>query len=444
MKPKILLVHDHYQIPGGEDAVFRNEQKLLRDNGHTVLCYTRSNEELKGLSAAGRALAGLSSLFSFRTLREVKELIRREKPDLMWVHNTLTQVSPSVYYAAFAAGIPVIQTVHNFRLFCPGALCYREGRTCTECVEHGLLTGVSHRCYRNSGAQTLVLTLQLFLHRLLGTYRKLHYVCLTPFSAELFRKGMGKHIDPGRVFVKGNFVTKEPEAPQENAAAFAADIRAPYYLCLGRLEPSKGIPWLLEEWKRVPGAGLLVAGEGSLEEMVRSAEKESSGRIRYLGPLSHRNALQYLKHAEALIFPSEWYENFPMVIAEAMSLGTPVICRDIGNGAAIVKKAAPELVLGGTFHGARAEDRKDNKLPREGMEPEESMPPGESSGLAELLRHYRKEDCSAAFFRAYEETCSPEANYRIMEEIMEKVLREQNAKRRTIRNVPGTDSSERE
>ena len=424
MKPKILLVHDHYQIPGGEDAVFRNEKELLRDNGHTVLCYTRSNEELKGLSAAGRAFAGLSSLFSFRTLREVKELIRREKPDLMWVHNTLTQVSPSVYYAAFSAGIPVIQTIHNFRLFCPGALCYREGKTCTECMEKGLLCAVSNRCYRESKAQTFVLTLQLILHRILGTYKKLHYVCLTPFSAELFRKGMGKHIDPGKVFVKGNFVTKEPENPQENADIPAADIRSPYYLCLGRLEHSKGIPWLLEEWNKIPDAALLMAGEGSLEGMVRDAEKESGGRIRSLGPLAHRNALRYLKHAEALIFPSELYENFPMVIAEAMSLGTPVICRDIGNGAAIVKKAAPKLVLGGSFRGAKAENRKDNTLPQDSTEPEGDMQPEGSGGLAELLRYYRKEDYSAAFFKAYEETCSPEANYRIMEEIMEKVLRE--------------------
>ena len=393
MKPKILLVHDHYQIPGGEDSVFRNEKELLEANGHTLLVYIRSNEELKGLSAAGRAFAGLSSLFSFRTLREVKELIRREKPDLMWVHNTLTQVSPSVYYAAFAAGIPVVQTVHNFRLFCPGALCYREGKTCTECMERGLMTAVSHRCYRESKAQTFVLTLQLLLHRLLGTYKKLHYVCLTPFSAELFMKGMGKHIDPGKVFVKGNFVAEEPEVhnPQQNVNSPAVDIIKPYYLCLGRLEPSKGIPWLLKEWKEIPEARLLIAGEGSLEAQVREAEGDSCGRIRYLGPLAHLSALQYLRHAEALIFPSELFENFPMVIAEAMSLSTPVICRDIGNGAAIVKKAAPGLVL------------------------------KEGEKLSGLLSGFRKEDYSGAFREAYEENCSPEANYRAMEEIMEKV-----------------------
>ena len=344
-------------------------------------------------------------------------------------------VSPSVYCAAFKAGIPVLQTIHNFRLFCPGALCYREGKICTDCIEGGLRQGIKHKCYRDSLAQTLALSAQLFFHRLKKTYRRLNYICLTEKSAALFKRGMGRHIDPERVFVKPNFPGGAAEARErdhqneglaydevirnaegteaarlknpaeqsepaglsrvagrtedggfERPAEYSEVAPSDYFLYLGRLEISKGVRWLLAQWQDVKGERLIIAGTGSLEEEVRRAS-EKNNSIRYLGGVSHEKALELIRLAKALIFPSEWLENFPMVIAEAMSLGTPVITRDIGNGAELVRSAAPELVL------------------------------KENESLAALLKAFDREKYTRRFRQEYEEKYTPGANLKRMEEI---------------------------
>ncbi|MBQ9438046.1 MAG: glycosyltransferase family 4 protein [Lachnospiraceae bacterium] len=391
-KASILLVHNRYQIRGGEDSVFENEKRLLEQQGHRVFTYERSNEELEGMSAFRKFFAAFASLFSFKSYREVRKLIREHRIDILWVHNTLMRVSPSVYYAGFHSGIPVLQTVHNFRLFCPGALCYREeasaekgvpaGKICTDCIEGGFSCAIKHKCYRGSRLQTAFLVLQLSLHRILGTYKKLHYICLTDFSKNLFLQGMGKHIDASHVWVKPNFVN----LPDEIISSIAKDTEGknPYYLYLGRLEKSKGIPWLLKEWEG--NRTLLIAGEGTLKEAVEEASRKNPC-IHYLGALSHEEALRYLAGAEALLFPSEWYENFPMVILEAMALGTPVICRDIGNGASIVKEIANDLVI------------------------------QDHEALKDKLAVHQKKDYSEAFQKVYREKYTPEKNYEILSAI---------------------------
>ena len=129
-KQKVLIVHNYYQIPGGEDTVVVNEKKLLEDHGHEVVLYTRHNAELKTFSKIQKLLLPFSTIFSRKTYREVKTLIKNEKIDIVHVHNTLNLVSPSVYYAAFHCKVPVVQTIHNFRLLCPGATFFRGGQIC--------------------------------------------------------------------------------------------------------------------------------------------------------------------------------------------------------------------------------------------------------------------------------------------------------------------------
>ncbi len=213
-KIKILIVHNYYQIPGGEDTVVENEKKLLEDHGHEVLLYSRHNSELKTLSKLQKIFLPITTVFNPRTYKEVKRIIREKHVDIIHVHNTLSLISPSVYYAAFSCKVPVVQTIHNFRLLCPGATFYRDGHICEDCVSNGLGCAVRHSCYRGSRAQTLACVINTWIHRKIGTYGKLNYICLTEFNKrkllELNRPGKKQIIDPERVFIKPNFTFEMP------------------------------------------------------------------------------------------------------------------------------------------------------------------------------------------------------------------------------------------
>ena len=205
-KQKVLIVHNYYQIPGGEDTVVANEKKLLEDHGHEVVLYTRHNSELNALSKFQKVLLPFSTVFSMKTYKEVLNLIKKEKIEIVHVHNTLNMVSPSVYYAAFACKVPVVQTVHNFRLLCPGATFFRDGHVCEECLEKGLSCAVKYKCYRSSRVQTLACVVSMVIHRMLGTYRRLNYICLTEFNkSKLLHL---KQIKEKNVYVKPNFTTE--------------------------------------------------------------------------------------------------------------------------------------------------------------------------------------------------------------------------------------------
>ncbi|MCP1450452.1 glycosyltransferase [Priestia megaterium] len=207
-KKRVLIVHNYYQIPGGEDTVVNNEKKMLEEKGYEVWFYSRNNDELKSMSRLRKLFLPVTTIFSFKTYVEVKNIIKRNKIGVVHVHNTLNLVSPSVYYAAFTTKTPVVQTIHNFRLLCPGALLYRNGNVCVDCIDKGLKCAVVHKCYRESRLQTLACVITLKIHRFLGTYRKLNYICLTEFNKKKLleiNKGKKQIIDPSKVFVKPNF-----------------------------------------------------------------------------------------------------------------------------------------------------------------------------------------------------------------------------------------------
>jgi hypothetical protein len=212
-KQTVLVVHNYYQVPGGEDTVVANEMKLLQEHGHKVILYTRDNSELKTMSKFSKMLLPFTTIFNPRTYREIKKFIKKEKIEIVHVHNTLNLISPSVYYAALRCKVPVVQTIHNFRLLCPGATFYRDGHICEDCVSKGMRCAVQHRCYRNSRLQTLACVINTKFHRMTGIYRKINYICLTEFNKEkllqLNRPGNRKVITPEKVFIKPNFTFEE-------------------------------------------------------------------------------------------------------------------------------------------------------------------------------------------------------------------------------------------
>lgn len=329
-KAKVLIVHNYYQLSGGEDTVVDNEKKLLEEHGHEVFFYGRDNAELNNMGLLKKLLLPVNMVFNLKTYREIKALIQNEHFDIVHVHNTLLLISPSVYYAAVSSGIPVVQTVHNFRLLCPAATFYRNNSICEDCVKTGLRCAVIHSCYRGSKMQTLACVINTKLHRFTGIHGKIHYICLTEFNKKKLLQL--KQIKEDKIFVKPNFSGGDTEF-------IPAEQRENRMIFVGRLDPLKGIKLLLHAWKHMGTSApeLLVCGTGPLEKWCRQYVAENQlSHVRLKGFVPHTETRNLIGRSKALLLPTQWYEGFPMSIVEAFSVGTPVICSDLGNAGSIV------------------------------------------------------------------------------------------------------------
>lgn len=333
----ILIVHNHYQIPGGEDQVAAQEAELLWAHGHNVITYYRDNSELKDFSLGQKILLPFRTIYNPRTCREIRKCIRENKIDVVHVHNTLMLVSPAVYYAARKEKVPVVQTIHNFRLLCPGATFYRDDQVCEDCLKKGLSCALKHKCYRGSFSQTLCCVLSMKLHRATGIYKKLTYICLTEFNKKKLLRLKG--LKPEQIFVKPNAVSAPealvPELDRQDRVLFAS-----------RLEDLKGIRVLLEAWRLLGDQGpeLLLCGDGPLEDWCRSFVEDNKLRnVRLLGRLPNDRVRSLMATSRALILPTQCYEGFPLCIAEAYSVGTPVLVSKLGNGGSLVRSGVTGL-----------------------------------------------------------------------------------------------------
>lgn len=313
---KVLSVHNYYQQPGGEDSVFRTEAMLLEQHGHEVFSFTAHNRDVAQhslLSLAGRTIWNPSSR------RDVASVIADIRPDVMHVHNTLPLISPSIYGIARSRGTAVVQTLHNYRLICPGALLLRNGRPCEECT--GAIMkwpAVKHRCYRDSTAASISVATMLGVHRLAGTWHRQidRYVVLSHFARQKFIEG---GLPAEKLVVKANCVSPDP--------GFSEQAQRDYALFVGRLSPEKGLGTLLEAWNRIPNAPLLrIAGDGPM----MPAARDGRAGIEWLGHQPREALLDIMKGASILIVPSEWYEGWPLTVVDAFAVGTPVLASRIG------------------------------------------------------------------------------------------------------------------
>ena len=327
-RKRILMVHNYYQLPGGEDTVVANEKKMLEERGHKVILYTRNNNEIQGMNIFRKLLLPFAAIYNPRTARDIKRIIKDENIDIVHVHNTLSLISASVYYAALNMNKPVVQTVHNFRLLCPGATFYRDGHICEECVQNGLGCAVKYNCYRGSKIQTLVCVIATMVHRMTGVYGKINYICLTEFNRN---KLLGlRQVRPNRVFVKPNFV--EPPA--------SACIKTEDFIFVGRLEEIKGIMDLLKAWERMGEQApvLNICGTGPLLRQCRAyIRKNTLKNVNLLGFVDHEVVKDLIGKSKYLILPTRVYEGFPLTVVEAFSAGTAVIVPDMGNTGDLVK-----------------------------------------------------------------------------------------------------------
>ncbi len=321
---KVLIVHNRYQMAGGEDRVVEAEANLLRSHGHEVVLYIDDNDRIGEL---GPLKAAMDTIWSGSSARKLAAVIRESGADLCHFHNTFPLISPAAYYAAHRCGVPVVQTLHNYRILCPGSLLMREGRVCETCVGRKLVwPGAIHRCYRHSYAASAVSSAAISIHNLVQTWSRAvdRYIALGEFGRQKFVQG---GLPPEKIVVKPNFVDPDPGS---------GDGRGGYALFVGRLSAEKGLSTLLEAWSAHPEfPSLHIAGEGPLSGLVQEACARNP-HVKWLGPLSRAETFEQMRGARFLICPSTWYECFALVVVEAFACGLPVIASSLG--------ALPELI----------------------------------------------------------------------------------------------------
>ena len=321
---RVLICHNRYRIPGGEDSVFDNEVRLLKEKGEQVYTYVRDNADLRPVDLLTEAL------FSKKTYRDVRKLIRENDIEIVHVHNERFLISPSVFAAALDEGVPVVQTLHNFRLLCINALLYRKDKICRECIKDGRLSflpAMCHGCFRDSRLLTF-LSVRISRNRLKKYLNNVYYIALTDFNRDLFT---GTLIRPDRIFVKPNFSPSFTGEKKE-------ETERKDFLFLGRLDPSKGIEDILEKWKSLPSSFRLnIAGNGEEDYERELKNRFPLENATFLGRVDPDKVPGLLRSSKAMVFASRWYEGFPMTIIESFAEGTPVIGLDLGNGGDILK-----------------------------------------------------------------------------------------------------------
>jgi glycosyltransferase involved in cell wall biosynthesis len=321
---RVLLVHNYYQIPGGEDSVFHNESTMLETHAQEVKIFTVNNDKITGKLAALKTLLGL--IFSFPHYKQIKQQLRDFQPDVVHVHNYFPLISPAVFYACQSAGIPVVHTLHNFRAICPTSLLMHDGVITEKSITVGPWWAVKQRVYKGSLIGTTALALMIALHKRIGTWQHSvnGFICLTQFSKNLFSSA---GWPAAKLYIKPNFLVDTPSlTPPVNIP------NTGYAVFVGRLCKEKGLDQLLDAWKGIT-LPLLIIGDGPEKHLLDNPPPN----IIYVGPKPKDEVLGYIKDAQFLVMASTWYEGFPMVLVEAFAQGTCAIVPNIGGMAEVVE-----------------------------------------------------------------------------------------------------------
>jgi glycosyltransferase involved in cell wall biosynthesis len=307
----VLSVHNFYRQSGGEDRVFADESALLESHGHTVIRFEDRNSRI-----AGGAAAAVRGIWNQESSARLGGVIRKHRPDVAHFHNTFPLISPASYYAARRNGVPVVQTLHNFRLLCPAATFFRQGHVCEECLgSSSLWPAIAHGCYRDSRPASAAVASMLVLHRAAGTWQRMVDLYIAP-SDFVRQKFVDNGFSADRIVVKPNVVLPDP-GPGEGSGNYA--------LFVGRLSEEKGVRTLAAAWQKLADIPLLVAGDGPLSQIRWPAG------VTPLGPQPRKDVLRLMQFARVLIFPSVWYEGQPMTILESFACGLPVIGSELGS-----------------------------------------------------------------------------------------------------------------
>ena len=330
---RILLCHNHYQHPGGEDQTFADEGRLLESRGHQVIRFTLHNDVIEGMN---RWELARKTLWNNESYQELQQLIRAERPQVMHCTNTFPLISPAAYYAAHDENVPVVQSLHNYRMFCANSLFLRKGQICESCLGKRIAwPAILHGCYRGSRVATAGVAAMLGIHRAMKTWHQMIRLFCTPseFARGKFIEG---GMEPERILVKPNFVF-EDSGPGTGSGR--------YFVFVGRLSNEKGVEVLVDAWRQMHRSiPLKIVGDGPLAEQVARAAQED-GRIEWLGRRSVAEVSDIIGDACGMLLPSICYETFGRSVIEAYCKGTPVIASNQGAMAELIQHGRTGLLV---------------------------------------------------------------------------------------------------
>ena len=293
----VLMVHNYYQQPGGEDESAEQETSLLQQHGHAVHLFSRHNDEIDSYSPVQKAQLFFETTWSFNSYRQIKEILLSLDIDIVHIQNFFPLVSPSLFYACNELNIKTICMLHNYRLLCPNSIFYRDGHICQDCLGGTLWNGIIHRCYHESALQTSSVALMLKAHRAINTWTEKvdAFVTLTDFARGKFIEG---GLPPSKLFVRPNFLVEDPGIGEHDRE---------YAIFIGRLVPEKGIMTLIDAWKNHPSVALKIIGEGPLRQQIEEVIRfYKLNQIELLGHMPFSEVMMYLKKASFLVMPSVW------------------------------------------------------------------------------------------------------------------------------------------
>jgi glycosyltransferase involved in cell wall biosynthesis len=315
---KILLAHNFYTQGGGEDHVFAEEGRLLREAGHQVIEYTLHNDAVESM---GRLELAAATIWNSRCAADLRKILRGSGVRVAHFHNTFPLISPSAWAAAHDSGTAVVQTLHNYRLLCSNAVLFREGQVCEQCLSKNFAwPGIVHRCYRGSRLASGMVAALSTVQRGIRAWHRLVDCFITPseFARQKFIAG---NLPSDRIYVKPNCVTPDPgaSAAYENSAVF-----------VGRLSFEKGLDVLVKAWESLPSPiPLKIIGDGPLAPMAAELSRKNPW-VHWMGKLPIQEVYHHIGASAVLVLASETYETFGRVAVEAFAKGVPVLAPDHG------------------------------------------------------------------------------------------------------------------
>lgn len=339
---RILLVHNRYRssVPSGENRVVDQEGEALAALGHEVARFGRSSDEIAQWPMVKKAALPARTIWSQETYRDLAATLRRDRPDVVHVHNTFPLLSPAVLYACRDASVPVVATMHNYRLACAGGTFFRNGEVCHDCVHGVPARAIIHGCYRESRAATIPLVLTTSLHRQAWKSLVSAYIFI---SASQYGQLRECGLPSDRVFVRYNLI---PQRSHQRSQP-----RTPTVVYAGRLEEAKGARLLMTGWDRYlrmsggePGLRLVIAGDGTLGGEVRNWASDRPS-VEMNGPVSGERCAELIAQARAVVLPSAWEETFGLVAIEAMAAGVPPVAADHGSFAELITPGVDGLLF---------------------------------------------------------------------------------------------------
>lgn len=381
---KIFAIHSFYQIKGGEDTVFNSELNLLNNNNSIYPMSFYNKGSMKGI------IQFIFTIWNFIVSYKLMKYIYFIQPDIIHIHNWHYASGPIIIRTAKKLNIPVILTLHNYRLLCPSGSLMDNGAIFTDSINSSFpWKAIRKKVFRNSYLMTFWLSFVVWFHKRIGTWNLVdRYIVLSEFAKDLFiSSSLG--VPSEKFIVKPNFV---------NQPIVDSTERKPHFLFIGRLSQEKGADVLLNTFLNSDYT-IKIAGDGPLIEKVKKIS-DANENIHYLGILNKEEVIHQMQECQALIFPSIWYEGMPMTIIEAFSLGTPIIASNLGAMASMIQDGY------NGFH----------------------FTPGDSDSLLAMLGKWASlSDVKKQLFYknaldTYRKNYTPEANYEMLMDIYQAVI----------------------